>query len=92
MGRACGSYHSLPYSMYFREPYKKSSMTVTSPSLNFLFIYINTCPPWHTGQSVHVACYVYMHWVVTAFFFLNASFLVMKYLVDSVFQSTTGTF
>ena len=40
-------------------------MVLTSPSLNFLFPFINTIPPWHTGQSVQVACHVCMHWAAT---------------------------
>lgn len=55
---------------------------------------LNTPPSWHTGQNVHVACHLCMCWVATLFFFFflqNKSFLVTKYLVNIIFQSTLPT-
>lgn len=62
------------------------SLCLTSPSLYFPFPSKNTPPSQHAGWSVHMACHVCMHWAATLSPF-NKSLLVMKYLVNIIFQS-----
>lgn len=64
------------------------AVVLTTPSIDFLFPSINTPPSWQSGQRMHVACHVCIHWVTTLSFSPNTSSLVMKHLVDIIFQLT----